>query len=643
MALQRGDKFLGDAPYNLNHTMRDARLSDLGMSTLDVKTNLVPELFSRFNGLGWTDDQVMEFNVFPAFWNDWVIKGNGGGQPITGRITSNNGVTTPGGIYKVNFPCIHDGGHYIGQGTGYAGPPTGSTGSLNMNTTLLYNRAQWIGGLRTDSRYQASGGGGAWTDITFDSHNLIQSTTWQMLSGSNSYTEGGFIDGFRCIGDNGGWLIPYNVQPRSSGLGIWDMGECSRIGRIYAEQFNGPGATFVRGTPVTFDVFSSFQNALSGVELIGCDLSTMNIGTLSGDDNPALIGMASGYGRVCSPILNATLGKSESGKRTPNKAQILLWQRDPCVAMVNIDASQAAMDYAVLDALVVVKNNTVQQSQQAIILKTRGWNCRSLFHEVSGGKRWPASAYRPEYVAYSYRDGVSRVQDILTGTPITSQPVNATERLGIIAVGANFDYVNGTPVYDIYGGAAPPPPPSCTWVAGPWSSWGPCVANQQTRTRTVASSVPGCTPADPMPPTSETQACGAPPPSGPSLYTLAPFNNSNPSTSIDITNVTGVRRVVLTNVTFTMPKFDYQRLLVQPGGNTGLRIVPTNGTGTIGKFRMPTGQDAVSNVGPIQTGVLYPTLELTLPVAMDVDRLLAPQGTGAAILLTCGRIELFGA
>lgn len=640
MALERGDKFLGDAPYNLNHTMRDARLLDLGMSTLQVKTDVVPELFARFNGLGWTDDEVMQFNVLPAFWNDWVIKGQGGGQPITGRITSNNGVTVPGGAYKVNFPCIHDGGRYYGQGTGFAGAATGPVGSLNMNTTLYYNRAQWIGGIRTDSRYQASGGGGAWTNITFDSDNLIQSTTWQNMSGSFSYTENGLVDGFRCIGDNSGWLIPYNVQRRSSGLAIWDMGEVSRIGRIYVEQFNGPGAVFVRGTPVTVGELSTFQNAYSGIELIGCDLSTMSIGTLSGDDNPTLIGMSAGYGRNSSPVLNVTLGKSESGKRTPNKAQILLWQRDQCAAVVNIDASQAAMDFATLDALVVVKNNTAQQWQQMIVVKTRGWNCRTLFHEVSGGKRWPATSYRPEYVAYSYRDGVSRVQDILTGQPITSQPVNATERLGIVPVNGQFDYVNGTPLYDIYGGDTPPPPPVCSWVVGPWSDWGPCVAGTQTRTRSVTSSIPGCTPSEPMPPTSESQACAAPP-TGNALFTRAPFNNSNPSTSIDIPNVSGVRRVVLTNVTFTMSSFNFQRLLVEPGGNSGLRAVPTNPGGTQCSFKMPGGQTAVSNVGPIQVNTLYPTLELTLPVAMTVDRLLAPAGTGAALLLTCDRLELF--
>lgn len=57
-----------------------------------------------------------------------------------------------------------------------------------------------------------------------------------------------------------------------------------------------------------------------------------------------------------------------------------------------------------------------------------------------------------------------------------------------------------------------PPAPVCSWVTGSWSAWGTCNGTYQVRTRTVTSSLSGCTPPEIMPAASDTQACVIVPP-----------------------------------------------------------------------------------------------------------------------------------
>jgi hypothetical protein len=522
----RKDFDLSQAPYNLTFadgqkTLQQKWVVEGAQTVAYVKANIVPSLFARFNGLGWTDAQVMAMTLLPAYWNDAVLEGQGGGQPITGRITSNNGIKCPAGEYLVNYPCIVDGGEYLGAGTGFSG----SVSTVSMNTTLKYDHAGWIGGLggvHLDGTYVASGN--VTTNIVFDSRNLMQSTTWQMLSGSNSYSESGSIDGFRFVGINPTWYINTYVQ---NGLALWDPGETYKVGRVFGEQCNGYGIACVRGTPAYFEESSLFINALGGLALIGTELNSINIDLLSGDDNPALIVMKSGYGRGSGGNITVSLGKSESGKRIPNKGQIVLWQQDPCYGLINIQA-QSDMNDQFIDAPFVLKNNTSSGGQMVKIF-ARGWNLRTIVHDTTNQKRWAGEAYRPYDLVYSSRNG-GTLADQATLTMLTSSAVSGSDRLGMVPNNGNFDYVTPSPTYDISGGIAPPPPPpTCVWVTGAWSAWSNCSANTQTRTRTVTSSVVGCTPPEAMPAVSETQSCSTPPPP--------------PTTAIDPTQV-----VVLANL-----------------------------------------------------------------------------------------------
>lgn len=136
-----------------------------------------------------------------------------------------------------------------------------------------------------------------------------------------------------------------------------------------------------------------------------------------------------------------------------------------------------------------------------------------------------------------------------------------------------------------------------------------------------------------MPSTSETQGCGTPPSTA--VYTRAPSNNTGVSASIDIPN-TVFTRVELTNVTFTDPSFNYQRLIIEASSNpVGVRILPD------GRFRSPTGEYAQQNIANLQVGVLYPLVTLVFNTPITADRLFAVPGTGSGIRMECSNLSLY--
>jgi uncharacterized protein (TIGR03790 family) len=407
--------------------------------------------------------KLMNMNVLPAAWNDAVLQGQS--EDIAGIITSRNGIDAPDGDYDVNYPCFVSMGDYRGKGTGYTNP-TPSTGGRNMNTCLRFTgKANWIG-------------------TEFDVINLMQASTWGVLSGASSYIESGTISGFRFEGDNSGW---YNPTYTSNGLGMWDMGETWTVDHIFATNFNGYGIANVRGTPAKYSTISLFTNALGGIALIGTQLNNIWIEGISGDDNPALIVQVDGYGRGAGGNLTVTGEKSESGKRSPNKGQILLWQRSPCVGNVTVLSPQADMNGNFTDASFVM--NSREWGQTLNVLGYVAWNCRTLVHDVTNKKRWAVASYSPQSFVWASRNG-GTLTDLVAMQQVPGMPVNANDRLGMVANNGQFDYVNGSPTYSITGGTVTPPTCTATWVPGtqncgqctggvitcttPWVSSGDC-------------------------------------------------------------------------------------------------------------------------------------------------------------------------
>jgi hypothetical protein len=464
----------------------------------------------------WDDAKFLRLSCISAWWNEAVWSNHGVAWDAP-QCLSRIGVRPGEGHWLVNYPLAKAHGQYIGEG------PQTMYYDKWAATTFQVWKAEWLG------------------PNVMEMH-AMESTTWNM---GDVYTEGSYVDMIGFVGNNSGW---YDPTYQEAGLALWDDGEVTGNGRIYSRDHNGYGIRNVRGTPGTFQQLSVFTNALGGVGLIGTELNTINLGTISGDDNPALVVMDAGYGRGGGGVVTMKLGKSESGKRTPNKGQIILWQKAPCYGMINIDGTQMAMDGEFVDAAFVMNTN-LNSGGQILTGLSRGWNCRTLVHDITNKKRWAVGAYAPMHFSWASKSG-GVLSDLSLSQQIPGTPVNATDRLGKVPNNGQFDYVAGTPTYDITGGVVPP---QCTWILGT-PVVGQCINGVQTTTTSYVPSIAGCTPSTPKPPDLVTTApCGTP-------KTLWPVNHV-PAMPITTTSTTklaapvgmNATKLILTACKFTVP------------------------------------------------------------------------------------------
>jgi hypothetical protein len=430
--------------YGLNYINGSMKLDEL-YSLADAQ-NKFDKLFEWYTspGGGQTNAWVMNMYHGSACHMEAVLQGNEQTPLGTARIGSNNTVYWPKGIYVCNTDNIYDGNQLYGRGTN-----TAFVGA--DNTVLAMDNGDWQGVIGYNNE-----------------RNLLSPSTLGLTSGS-AWTEGVEIDGFRLEGGRSwGW---YDPAFESNGLRTWDLGEGARIGRILSNGFNGHGVKMERGTPGYIDVISAFTNALGGVGIYGGSLGTTRINVISGDDNPSLLRIRdeAGGGRIGGGNISIGLMKSESGKRNPVRGQIILDAADPAtdgVALnLSIDTVWAAVDVKYVDALFVVKAKISYGSPSRITVKQiSGYNFSTLLHDVAASKRW-TSPGDYSYTGFTWSGGSGGNLAFNNSVDSTSYPgmtmgtVNATERLGIrLPADPAYDYVLGTPAYDIEGGAIPDGP-----------------------------------------------------------------------------------------------------------------------------------------------------------------------------------------
>lgn len=430
--------FAPDATAQQGLTKKDYDLAkDLGLSFMKAKLTIGGEQggslskatakyknFYQFCAVrGISNANFLTINVGPACHMEAVLRGQKTGYPLSGRVHSGNGVQWPSGDYDVNFPVICDEGHYRGVGVDYSG----TISTTEMSTTLRLNRATWRGTM-------------------WDVINIMQTSTWGM-DGDTSYVEGMLVENFRIVGDNSGW---YDVGYTANGFGGWELGEQSQVTRLYCWNNNGYGIANVRGTPAHYIDCSVFANALGGVGLIGCDQNTILLDMLSGDDNPALVVQISGYTRPSGGNLTVTLGKSETGRRSPHKGQILLWQRSPTWGIINFKSQQAV--YADKVDAAFVMNTLAASGGQILHAQFVSWNCNTVLQDLRNHERFANVDYRPYEFTWSDRAGNAGIfVDMTTGTQVTATTDNSTDRLGVVANVATYNYTAGTPLYSITG------------------------------------------------------------------------------------------------------------------------------------------------------------------------------------------------
>jgi hypothetical protein len=436
---------------------------------------------------GFTDAQLMMMSVPTMVQTQAVWQGHGGSwtQPCMSR--TNVDWSKVSGDWWMTFPGPICMGTYTG-----AGPHQGYNPSQATTTWHVWKDA-WQGDM--------------------NEMNALQSTSWG-IEGNAGWVHGFTISKMGFVGNRtGGWHDPTYTE---SGLAIWDPAEASTVEQVWSSNFNGYGLKLVRGTPFTGEsVFSVFENTLGGVGMLDGSLGTFNLGTVSGDDNSALLVQDSKYGRPAGGMVDVDLEKSETGHRLPTGiGQIILWQKSPCNGAVHIGMAQLAGEGRFQDAAFVM--NSGGGGQTLSVDGFVGWNFRTIVHDVTNKKRWPGTAYQPEVFVWASRKG-GLFSDLVELRQISGEPVNATDRLGTVENNGTFNYPAGTPGYSITGNTTPPP--VCTsWAT---SGWGACVNGTQSQTVTAAPS--GCTGTPPGTKPSTTQVCQVVPPPAPidrSIWTL---------------------------------------------------------------------------------------------------------------------------
>lgn len=414
-----------------------------------------PSAYGYLKAQGWTDDRFMLLSYPSAAGLDAVWQGHE--VEWTKPCMSRTNVTWPAGDWWFNFPAPICMGKYLGQG-----PHQGYNRGQAATTMHVWADA-WLG----DPHEQ----------------NAMMATSWG-LPGNEGWIHGFVIEGFGFVGNrNGGWHDPNRTE---SGLAIWDSAEGSEVRNVWSSNFNGYGVKLVRGTPFTASsIMSVFGNTLGGVGILDGELGTFNLGTVSGDDNSALLVQDSKYGRGAGGMVTVALGKSESGHRDPKAlGQIILWQKAPCVGAININMAQMAMLDRFVDAAFVM--NSRAWGQTLTVTGFVGWNFRTLVHDVSNKKRWSGTSYRPEVFVWCSRDG-GTLSDLVKLAHIPGTAVNASDRLGTVSNNGTFDYAAGTPAYSVTNGAGPttPPPGPVDPPPGPVDPQPPPTAKPYTVTTSI--------------------------------------------------------------------------------------------------------------------------------------------------------------
>lgn len=454
------------------------------------------QVFPAFKGWmkanGYTDGDFMQVSECVAAHNNEVWKHHAAGYNATCQSRAN--VEWPHGKYNINFPLTVAFGKYTGQGTSkfYSG------GAIGQGSTDLYvDHSNWVGDQ--------------------SSRNIFQSSTWGQ-DDIYSYNESFLIEGFRLGGKSG---APNDPSFESSGVAIWDAGETSEIRRVYADQFNTDGFTFVRGTPVRMYTCSSFHNGRFGFGAIGGALNNYLLVGPSGDNNGfALCGSIGGAGRVAGGLWTIIGGKMESYNEpnvfgTPGDGMIFFYGEGYTSLVVN---GMSLGNHDVwTDAAIVLKDlvntctvdvNGMRGYDQTHVLQVDGTRY-NMEHTQYGGVSFEYNSKTGFHSnsPFTASEGVADVLGYLDRDPQTGQPIGS------------FDYQNGTPVRNWQ--TTSPPPPTGHYNCGEWSK---CFDGIQTRQCTPVGDVSG------VPEPLSQRECQniPPPPSG----ALTAFNFEDGNTSV---------------------------------------------------------------------------------------------------------------
>ncbi len=324
-------------------------------TTIDAAKAVYPHWYARAKVLGWTDAQFLDQSVFVAKWQQRQYFSSSLGPNAPTASTVN--VTVPEGNYYVNATCELGNGTYRGSGTFVYYPGS-------YTTVMHVWHEKWIG---TGPR-----------DI-FHTANY----------GTNNWQESFRIEGFRLEGRAATAVAP-DPSYTSTGLVVGDAGETSVVNYIFASHFNTAGVEFDRGTPVSCEVLSVFSNCVAGVMLTGSALNTFRFGTLSADDNDAVIVQRAGRGREAGGAVFIGLIKSEGGVsdrvKRAQKLAVLAGQTGFVVG-----AAKGSLNGTRIENLIEIDcrlTNGTKQHSNIVIGSITGFGYNNVIKDIANG--WTA-------------------------------------------------------------------------------------------------------------------------------------------------------------------------------------------------------------------------------------------------------------
>lgn len=589
--------------FGIDETKAQVRLRDA--YTLAQALAKYPKFFEHENATGHNDEWCLDCSeVFAGVEHLKWLTHDG---PMTAPNQSRAAIDFPACDFYVTNAISFAQGRYIGTGPNNYYPRQGGT-------RFLIWHERWKG------------------DAV---RNGIQTITNGNTSVSG-YLEGARIQGFKV--DARREACPTGVTSYAGTF--WDMGSSSFIDQLFARGGLTGGWCFVRGTPASVGTISSFENVGPAVDMIGTDLSTINIFTLECDDNSTAFRVRAGYGRPGGGALNVSLLKAECGKRGKS-GQIILDSHGATCA--NFGVIQMDHDQERVDAAFVMDTRNSSNPAQAYIAMVkvgmmRGWNYDLLLQHIDKQEAWVSPGdYRPITFAWDSDNGITN-----SNRSLAKIPHKATERLGVQTWNGTgwvpaFDRQAGTPKYvnTWQGGGAPVPPPvACTgWTAGAWSAWSACVNGQQSRTRTVTATPAGCTGTPPNKPIEvETQACTMPP--QPAWTTIWSGGNVLVGTSLPINPPVTATKVKITDliIASTYNLANYGRVVGTGAGKPSLQLHQN------GYFIFNNVRCASTNAATVTKGVKW-SGEVTIPSSAISCAWQTNVGQHGALVCSCAKLE----
>lgn len=265
------------------------------------------------------------------------------------------------------------------------------------------------------------------------------------------------------------------------GLFLRRAGECTWVHQVRANEFQY-GFVAVGGVPLTCGTITAFQNEFCGFAGLGTALSTINITTLSGDDNAELLGLHDrGYGAPGGNV-NAGLLKCEGGITAGHvtRNQVAVFAEGQY--SVNVGATSFSNKAPSVPEAMFVLNPTLGggagQKSHLKVGTCKGFGYQYLVSNRVTGAKWTSAGDLASVGFEHYASG-----DAL--------------------------YTNASGVNKVTG---TPPPQTGTWSCTAWSA---CANGTQTRTCTCSDTCSAPKPA-------ESQTCTVTP--EPSVLTFTPLS-----------------------------------------------------------------------------------------------------------------------